>query len=64
MEKVRIAGEEEKEDSVGKNAIPVIPPAAEEADNNILKERRCNIQQQTFNDRRASVENFFNELHQ
>ena len=29
---------------------------------NILMERRCNIQQQTFNDLRASTETFLSEL--
>ena len=44
--------------------IPQSAPVSTEhkAECNILREKRCNIQQQTFNDRRASTEAFLNRL--
>ena len=63
--KVKPKLEEEKE-IIGAEApndlIPQSAPVSTEhkAECNILREKRCNIQQQTFNDRRASTEAFLN----
>ena len=65
--KVKPKLEEEKE-IIGAEApndlIPQSAPVSTEhkAECNILREKRCNIQQQTFNDRRASTEAFLNGL--
>ena len=59
---------EEEKDVIGEEAPndrnPHSAPvnAEHKAESNILREQRCNIQQQTFNDRRASTEAFLNEL--
>ena len=65
--KVEAKLEEEKE-IIGAEApndlIPQAAPVSTEnkAECNILREKRCNIQQQTFNDRIASTEAFLNGL--
>ena len=58
----------EEKDVIGEEAAndrnPHSAPVNTErkAECNILREQRCNIQQQTFNDRRASTEAFLNGL--
>ena len=59
---------EEEKEIIGEEAPnDLIPQSARvstehKAECNILREKHCNIQQQTFNDRRASTEAFLNEL--
>ena len=67
MVKVKPKLKEEKEiigDEAPNDLSPQSAPVSREhkAECNILREKRCNVQQQTFNDRRASTEAFLNEL--
>ena len=63
--KVKPELKEEKEiigDEAPNDLSPLSAPVSTEhkAECNILREKRCNVQQQTFNDRRASSEAFLN----
>ena len=57
MEEKEIIGDEAPNDL----SPPSAPVSTEhKADCNILREKSLNVQQQTFNDRRASIETFLN----